>query len=412
MTSWFDGRQPWSRFGALRSGSSSSDTARSRRLDGIRGIAALGVLVYHCIYFSGFWTQLYLRSRTAGAFVATLGNFCVTVFFALSGFLLFREFLGRILFNEDAAPTKRYILRRFLRIYPAYWVALAAFVVLIGANRLHGSVFGLVTLMERNLNNSAKYPGIQVTWTLLIEVAFYVFLPIAAALLSRLCRWKPLGTRVQIVVAFLIALSAFSLVWVFLADNFANNDLRLRENLPTYLIWFAAGMGLAVVHCCHQRGFFIAARISRLAMHPWWCWASAFLLICGLARMKTPLTASETTVQMQIRLALLAIAAFLVILPLVLPSQPSRIHEIVGSRRLAWVGLVSYGVYLWHLIVILKLTELVEFEPTLVGSLLLLVLALPGSLVLGWTSFRLIEKPAMSMAPSTPAGSVGTQQDR
>ena len=403
MTKGFGGRQPWLRLGALRAGSASPATSRSRRLDGIRGLAALGVLVYHCIYFTGFWTRLYWRSRTAGTFVATSGNFCVTVFFALSGFLLFREFLGRILFDEDAAPTKRYILRRFLRIYPAYWVALAAFVVLIGANRLHGSVFGLITLTERNLNHTAGFPGIPVTWTLFIEVAFYVFLPIAAAVLTRVCRWKPLRTRVRLVIGSLVALSAFSLVWIFLVDDFASNDLRLKQNLPTYLIWFAAGMGLAVVHCCHQRGFFVAERISRLAKHPWWCWSGAFVLILGLAGMKSPPAISESTVQMQVRLAALAIAAFLMILPLVLPSQPSRIHEVVGSRLLAWVGLVSYGLYLWHVIVISKLTELPAFKATFTGSILLLMVTLPISLLLGWISFRLIEKPAMSLAPIRPA---------
>ena len=402
MTSWLAGR-----FRSVRSGlsvaASSSGTPRSRRLDGIRGLSALGVLVYHCIFFTGFAGRLYLRSRTLGTSIAILGNFCVTIFFVLSGFLLFREFLGRILFDEESDSTRHYAARRFLRIYPAYWVALAGFVLLLGTYRLKGSIFGLVTLTERNLNPTEFRPGIAVTWTLLIEVAFYIFLPIAAAALVRICRWKDVMTRVRIVIAGLVAMVAFSVLWVFTVDRFADGDVRLIENLPSYLGWFAAGMALAVLHRCHQQGLPIAPRISRLAHHPWWCWTAALVLNLAVSRMKSPPPYAESAGEFQIRLAAMAVAAFLVLLPLVLPSQPSRIHLVVGSRVLAWVGVTSYGIYLWHTIVIGKLVTMHTFGRSLAGSLMLFALVLPISLLLGWISFRLIERPAMALAPNRPS---------
>ena len=411
MSALFGGRWPPLRKVRHRIDNSEPSIPRSSHLDGIRGLAALGVLLFHCIYATGYWGSLYRQSHAVGALIANAANFCVCIFFALSGFLLFREFLGAILFDEDRAPTARFLARRFLRIYPAYWAALLGFVVLIGYDKLRGSVFGLVTLTERNLNRTAEMPGIPVAWTLYIEVAFYVFLPIAAALLMRLCRQKPAVTRVRLVLGSLIAMAAFSMLWIFLVDRFADADLRLMLNLPAYLGWFAAGMVLAVIHRCRDHGLAIAPRLTRLAEHPWWCWSVALALNVAIERLDLLASSDQTAVQVQLRLAALAFAALLVLLPLVLSSRPSKIHLIVGSTGIVWVGMVSYGVYLWHWSVAKKLVDLLAIGGSLGGTLVLIALVLPISLLIGWISFRVIERPAMSLAPSRPAGSVESQHD-
>jgi peptidoglycan/LPS O-acetylase OafA/YrhL len=411
LSAVFGGRWTSLRNGRPRTDDSLIGTPRARHLDGIRGLAALGVLLFHCIYLTGYWGTLYRQSHAVGTFIANAANFCVCIFFALSGFLLFKEFLGRILFDEERAPTARYLVRRFLRIYPAYWAALLGFVVLIGAADLRGSVFGLVTLTERNLNRTEELPGIPVAWTLYIEVAFYAFLPIAAAVLTQLCRRKSAVTRVRIVVGSLIAMAAFSMLWIFLVDRFAEADLRLMLNLPAYLGWFSAGMVLAVILCCRDHGLVIAPRLTRLAEHSWWCWSVALLLNIGVERLGLLASSDQSAAQVQMRLAALAIAAFLVLLPLVMSSRPSKIHLFVGSTGIVWVGMMSYGVYIWHWSVAKKLVELLTIQGSLGGTLVLIALVLPISLLLGWISFRVIERPAMSLAPSWPTGSVESQRD-
>lgn len=393
------GRWPAQRNARNRDDTSVTGTPRSRHLDGIRGLAALGVLLFHCTYATGYWGTLYRQSPAVGAFIANTANFCVCIFFALSGFLLFKEFLGAILFDEERVPTARFLVRRILRIYPAYWAALLGFVLLIGTDNLQGSAFGLITLTERNLNATAWDLGIPVAWTLYIEVAFYVFLPIAAAVLTRLCRRRPAITRVRIVIGSLIAMATFSMAWIFLAHHFADGDPRLMLNLPTYLAWFAAGMALAVIHRCRHHSLAIAPRLTRLAEHPWWCWSIALALNIGVERLGLLASTRQTAVQVQMRLAALAIAAFLMLLPLVLSSRPSTIHQFVGSSPIVWVGMVSYGVYVWHWTVLDELTDLHAFGRTFGGTLALLALVLPISLLLGWISFRMIERPAMSLAP-------------
>jgi peptidoglycan/LPS O-acetylase OafA/YrhL len=170
-------------------------------------------------------------------------------------------------------------------------------------------------------------------------------------------------------------------------------------------------MVLAVMHRCRHHDLVIAPKLTRLAEHPWWCWSVALLLNIAIERLDLLASSDQSAVQVQLRLAALAIAAFLVLLPLVMSSRPSKIHLFVGSTGIVWVGMVSYGVYIWHWSVAKKLVELLAIGRTVGGTLALIALVLPISLLLGWISFRVIEKPAMSLAPSRPTGSVESQRD-
>ena len=99
---------------------------RFKLMDALRAIAALGVLVSHAAYFSGAaedaWYGILVANGATG----------VTVFFVLSGFLLYRPFLAS---EIDGAPRVRLIdfgRRRVLRIVPAYWVALTILAIYPG----------------------------------------------------------------------------------------------------------------------------------------------------------------------------------------------------------------------------------------------------------------------------------------
>jgi peptidoglycan/LPS O-acetylase OafA/YrhL len=96
--------------------------ARAERFplfDGLRAIAAVSVLVYHAAFFaSASRLDLTVTQYTAHLDVG------VTVFFLISGFLLYRPFV-RARLNHEAMPgVAAYGWRRLLRIGPAYWVAL------------------------------------------------------------------------------------------------------------------------------------------------------------------------------------------------------------------------------------------------------------------------------------------------
>jgi peptidoglycan/LPS O-acetylase OafA/YrhL len=78
---------------------------RLTQLDGLRGIAALGVVLFHCFGSAFFWMWSF-----------------VDLFFVLSGFLITGILLRRPL---DGAALKNFWMRRILRIWPVYYLALA-----------------------------------------------------------------------------------------------------------------------------------------------------------------------------------------------------------------------------------------------------------------------------------------------
>jgi peptidoglycan/LPS O-acetylase OafA/YrhL len=93
--------------------------------DALRAIAALSVLVTHCSGLTGFNSD-----NPLGAITARL-NVGVTIFFVISGFLLYRPFVAARLEGRPAPSPLGYARRRALRIVPGYWVELTALAVFL-----------------------------------------------------------------------------------------------------------------------------------------------------------------------------------------------------------------------------------------------------------------------------------------
>src|SRR3954469_15306078 len=95
--------------------------------DGLRALAALSVLTFHAAYFAGIGvTDSPLKPYTGRLEVG------VSVFFVISGFLLYRPFVRARLDDEPPPRTAAYAWRRFLRIVPGYWVALTVVALWLG----------------------------------------------------------------------------------------------------------------------------------------------------------------------------------------------------------------------------------------------------------------------------------------
>lgn len=387
--------------------STSPSTMTPRRvssLDGVRALAALGVVVYHCAEGSGFSRADHGNVDFFVAVLRNVGNFGVAVFFVLSGYLLFREFVRKILFEGSRTPLPHYFERRFLRIYPAYWVALIGLVVVAGAPSVLGNELGLLTLTERHFS-SALFPGLPVAWTLYIEVAFYVFLPIFAGALWLVCRRRDEKTRLILVITSLACLVVAAHVWIGVVIPLVADDLafRLEMNLPTYLGWFAAGMALSVASVWSGADRSLPRMIKQLADRPGVCWGVATFAYLTVVLVDTNFRFAarlpeESALMFQSKMFLQGIAALFFVLPMALGGRPSRLRSMSANRHLAWIGVVSYGVYLWHQTIIKQVGKWLTLQPTFGGFLILLVIVMPSAILVGWISFRLIEKPALSLA--------------
>ena len=206
------------------------------------------------------------------------------------------------------------------------------------------------------------------------------------------------GLRGQAVM--LGAMVVTAVAWPIVTRAIGWPDVRISTIwLPQFLDWFALGMGLAVLrawHDLHGR----ARLLDQVGDAAWTCWGMAFLLLWLAA---TPLSGSrgleqQTTGQLLTKHLLYAASATFLLLPAVFGSESrTPLRAFLESRPMRWLGEVSYGVFLWHLLVLREYYELsgrVTFDGHVLQAIAWVV---PVSLLIAWLSFRLVERPALSL---------------
>jgi peptidoglycan/LPS O-acetylase OafA/YrhL len=168
--------------------------------------------------------------------------------------------------------------------------------------------------------------------------------------------------------------------------------------LPGCLDWFALGMGLAILKAQVEPEVARMHFAVRLAERPAMCAAAA----CGLFVVAAVLEPRDlfVTVYGPLVHVLMGVAAALLVLPLALGNglRHSRLRAWITSPRMIWLGTISYGIYLWHMIV-LDLIGGGELTPPVTPAPLahaagLLVLVAAGAIACGALSWYLIERPA------------------
>jgi peptidoglycan/LPS O-acetylase OafA/YrhL len=371
-------------------------TERFPLMDSLRAIAALAVLGSHAALFAGLYTSDSVLAPYA--IQLTTG---VSVFFVISGFLLYRPFVRARLAGEPAPDTGAYAWRRFLRIVPAYWVALTAIAIWFSLSAVvhpawHVPLFygfGQIYTAE------TSQAGLGQAWTLCVEVTFYAFLPLWALAVRRL------GWRAEL--AALAALFAFSVGWkLFALDHASPSKLGPFESgpwlhpLPNFLDQFALGMGLAVVSA---RGLPERAERALRRAWPWWLMAAVAFWAVSTQIGLPSVTISNGTFLLAHELQ--AAVAVGLLVPAVFGSERGgAIRRVLAWRPLLWVGLVSYGIYLWHLAIVDRLAH--RLTGWMTGTLglgvdgrfaLLFVLGAAAATAVAAISYYVVERPALSL---------------
>ena len=312
--------------------------------DGLRAVAALSVVVYHAGYFSR------ANEGEAGVspYLARL-NVGVAVFFVISGFLLYRPLLAARSGDGPPVRLRDYARRRFLRIVPAYWVALTVLALFLGLPDMFSSRWWAYYGFAQDYSHRTVLYGIGPAWSLGCEVVFYALLPFLSLALARLSqRW---GRRVwwQLEVAVLGGLALVSVGWRAYVD--AHPAIPSSTFASTFA-WFVVGMLLAVANVTWQAH--PSGRLRFLARRAWAGWVLAlvaYLIICrglGLSG-GFVLFAHESTGQDLGVYLLSAIVALGLALPAAFePTPRSAVGRLLAAPVMAWLGLISYGIYLYH----------------------------------------------------------------
>jgi len=315
---------------------------RVASLTGVRALAALLVVATHAAYTTGKYTHGYV------GLVFSRMEIGVPIFFVLSGFLLFGPWVRAAVAGATAPSLRRYARHRVRRIMPAYAVTvLAAYLIYhfhdAGPNPGHSwnGLLRNLTLTQIYTDSylfSHLHQGLTQMWSLAVEVAFYLTLPVVAyLLLVVLCRrrWKP-----GLLLAGLAGLALISPAWMVLVHtvDFLPDGARLW--LPGYLAWFIGGMMLAVLSAvgsqCH---WFLAVPLAVL------CYVIAATPIAGEAT-----TSPTGLAQAVVKIVFYAVIATLMVAPLVLGNRGAY-SRLLGSRPMVWLGEISYEIFLVHLIV-------------------------------------------------------------
>jgi peptidoglycan/LPS O-acetylase OafA/YrhL len=369
-------------------------------LDGLRAFAVTLVFVFHGSLASE-WI-----ARHAGRYIVHF-NIGVEIFFVLSGFLIYRPFVRANLAGRYADSLRNYALRRFLRIFPAYLLAL--FVLrLLGDIDVNGTS-GLIK--HATLTNTYFHDigglGIAQSWTLVIELSFYVFAPLWALIMRAASRGSS-AFRIEIGGALsLIVVGYLSSAWVFFGS-----PPPAMSVLPPALGALGAGMLLAVLSAASGRDERVAARTNALGRFPAASWAIALALFVYLAWRPYNFLASTPSELMWDR-ALKIPIALLLVLPAVFGDQrDGTLRRVLSAAPIAYLGLVSYGIYLWHA----RITTHIATSDALnnhgalyaIGAL---VLAYGATVLVASASFFVVERPILRLArrprvaPREPSGS-------
>lgn len=349
--------------------------------DSLRAIAALSVLAFHVTFlltlFDGASLSRWYRELNVG----------VPVFFVISGFLLYRPFTRARAAGDPTPRIGAYAARRVARIAPAYWAMLLLASLMLGLSSVlspDGFAKYFFFLQIYDADASSLPRGIGHTWTLCVEVAFYAFLPLWAFAMRHVRR-----ELVPLALLFL-----FSIAWRAATIRYVEPTdgafWPLLLSLPAYLDLFAVGMALAVVSVAVSGRDERPAAVRLIERAPWLPWTAAFGVFVALGldhRSFGPGLASQQVVHQELQ----GLVAVGLVLPAIFgEARRGLVRRFLGSPLMLWLGLISYGLYLWHLPVLAQLYEW-DLQDD-VGKLGFAAVGLAASIAAAAASWYLLER--------------------
>jgi len=360
-------------------------------LDSLRAIAALGVLVGHAAFLSGAAQRHWWGAATAN------GNLGVAVFFVLSGFLLYRPLINAQLNGAPRTRLRDYTRRRLLRIVPAYWVALTVLAIWPGLGPDFGGNWWRYYFFLQLYNRYTILLGIPQAWTLCVEVSFYFVLPLYAVALGHLTRGCDVRRRLAMEAGILLLLSTASIA---LRYSWLEHQSIWSNTLPAIFDWFALGMGLALMSAAEQGGWSAPRAIRALTARPVVCWgaaASTFLGVCLLFPNKTGF-GSTVGREMFAHHLLGGVVALFLVLPAVFdPGDRGWPRRLLAWPVLGWLGLISYGIYLWQALGPALHAHGIGQRPTTLSFVALLSAMFAVSVACATISYYAVESPILRL---------------
>ncbi|MFI5458330.1 MAG: acyltransferase family protein [Isosphaerales bacterium] len=350
-------------------------------LDLLRGFAAITVVVYHVIehfQWKGFPTGNPL------ALWFRLGWMGVDLFFVISGFVIALSAFN-LLERDRSRYARDFCRRRLARIVPLHYLTCLIFVLFLSPSLLFAGNFYRDALTHLSFthnfhwvtNGSINGPN----WSLGVEMQFYLLILLAAPLVKRM---KPM-----VLLAICVGVAWTWRAWVFAACcGEVRHGVIMTwfgvAQLPGFLDEFGMGIVLALVLHHDTEG-----RLDRFLRANRWLWLVAAAALGSLTmRLYWQDSAFWGNWTLVVFWRTLLGATFLLIVISVCAISNPWFLRLTAPMR--YLGTISYGIYLWHMLVLLSLKPLLMAHP---GRACRWTVGL--TLVLAALSWHFFEKPML-----------------
>ena len=381
-------------------------------LDGLRGLSALYVALYHTLLFTGYGPEREAYSpafRLLGGLLA-LGPYAVAVFIVLSGFCL------TLPVARDPARTLRggfrgYLTRRARRILPPYYAALGLFLALIALvpvlqtpagtawdSKIPVSLEGVVShlLLVHNVHPGWMFEIDGPMWSVATEWQLYFLFPLLLVL------WRRFGLGVSV---------GFALVTSLAPQVLLPSQLSFRWLHPWFFGLFALGMAGAVV-AFSPAPFWagVRARLPWRGLAVWSALVAVALAASSEFALGLPTYLTETVLGSAVAAGLVHYT-LLETRPGPRPATPSPLRRLLNAPVVALLGVFSYSVYLLHS-PLLGLFNLLTLSLPLSADLRLLLMlgvGLPLAVFASYLFYRVAERP-FTAAGRSPARAAATNR--
>lgn len=312
-------------------------------LDALRGIAALLVLLYH--YFTRY-NSLYGHDNFLETNYFSYGNQGVQLFFMISGFVIF------LTLNHIKKPMD-FVISRFSRLYPPFWIAIASTFLIVYLFGLPGRQVSFLTALKNMImfHEYFEIPNVDgVYWTLRVELTFYLWMFIAY-LLNAL-------KRIEI---FILIFILFNLL-INMTNTYIHPQL---ENflLFKYLPFFGIGI------CLYKIFYNEKSKLTVVTL---------LIALISTSYLSTP--------KLSILYVFFTIIFFLGIKGKIL---------ILSNKILIFFGAISYSLYLLHQnigYVIINEGYNLGLNPFASISIAIII-----SIIISYVSYKFVEKPSAKL---------------
>lgn len=354
-------------------------------LTGLRGFAALWIMFFYArrvlvpIYAPNL--KVFLSSGFTG----------VDTFFVLSGFLLFLPFAEKLLNKQKRISLNAYFKRRLLRIFPAYYTQITILLIL-GTFGLYerGGVENWLFHISMTHNFSSMWAGSinGAWWTLPIEFEFYLALPLIYLLIKRF------GVGIFTLSFIILAIGYKIALFHFIAERDIGYKSWAMGQLPGCMDLFGCGILGAIIY--QKYPLFLSDKNKLMT--------EIILLVLGITGMSLMLhwvrmlgrdnfwNGEDNLLFM--RAAIHGVAVLFLVLGIAVNGVIGRI--IFANKIILFMGEISYGIYLWHMpVLIILLKNAPHHTITLWGNIVIYIITTLG---MASASYYFIERRCMRMA--------------